>query len=95
MKKFGRIALSIFVTLIGGWILGNAIINLPMTMPSLLDDGLRALLHVTGHDELANPDDMPVLGMTAVLIASTLVVGAIVWAVNIAIARTQTTRART
>ncbi|WP_186247340.1 hypothetical protein [Burkholderia gladioli] len=48
-------------------------------MPAPLEDALRVLLRITGHEEFANEDDLPALGMMAVLIASIVVVGGLVW----------------
>lgn len=93
MKKFGWIALNIIATLAGAWILGTAIINMPINMPDWLDDALRALLHIIGHDELANPDDMPGIASLAILIASAIVCGLIVWFANIAAVRFRKARA--
>ncbi|ABM98795.2 hypothetical protein BMA10247_A0578 [Burkholderia mallei NCTC 10247] len=45
------------------------------------------MLRLTGHRELANPDDMEVLAMTAILIASIIVVGVLVALANTIIKR--------
>ncbi|NIE83902.1 MULTISPECIES: hypothetical protein [unclassified Burkholderia] len=95
MKKFGKIALNIGATLVGGWLLANLAASLPIEMPDLLNDGLLFLLNAAGHDELANPDDMEVLAMLAILIISIAVAGVVVWLANVAITRLRASRART
>ncbi|MDN7724597.1 hypothetical protein [Burkholderia gladioli] len=40
MEKFGKIALNIGATLVGGWLLANLAASLPIEMPDLLNDGL-------------------------------------------------------
>ncbi|KGX13095.1 hypothetical protein X986_2664 [Burkholderia pseudomallei] len=87
MKRLGKFALNTIITLVGGWALANLVIRLPIEMPGFLDNGIRAVLSLTGHPELANPDDMEVLAMTAILIASIIVVGILVAIANIAIKR--------
>ncbi|KVD76968.1 MULTISPECIES: hypothetical protein [unclassified Burkholderia] len=87
MKKLGKCALNTIITLVGGWALANIVIRLPIEMPGFLDDGIRAMLNLTGHPELANPDDMEVLAMTAILIASIIVVGVLVTLANVIIKR--------
>ncbi|WP_240156770.1 MULTISPECIES: hypothetical protein [unclassified Burkholderia] len=82
MKKFGKIALNIGATLVGGWLLANLAASLPIEMPDLLNDGLLFLLNAAGHDELANPDDMEVLAMLAILIISIAVAGIVVWLIG-------------
>ncbi|KVM70509.1 hypothetical protein WJ59_08115 [Burkholderia gladioli] len=85
MKKFGKIALNIGAILVGGWLLANLAASLPIEMPDLLNDGLLFLLNAVGHDELANPDDMEVLAMQAIVIISIAVAGIVVWLANVAI----------
>ncbi|CAJ3875722.1 Uncharacterised protein [Burkholderia pseudomallei] len=87
MTKLGKFALSTSITLVGGWALANLVIRLPVEMPGFLDNGIRAVLRLTGHRELANPDDMEVLAMTAILIASIIVVGVLVALANTIIKR--------
>lgn len=94
MKKIGLIALNVVVTLAGGWVLGTLIISQAGNMPEWMDHGLRVLLHITGRDEFANPDDLPTLGMLAILIASIIVCGLLVWIANVAIGRARTRRAQ-
>ncbi|NBI44261.1 hypothetical protein [Burkholderia sp. ISTR5] len=85
MKKFGKIALNIGAIWVGGWLLANLAASLPIEMPDLLNDGLLFLLNAVGHDELANPDDMEVLAMQAIVIISIAVAGIVVWLANVAI----------
>ncbi|AIP53376.1 Uncharacterised protein [Burkholderia pseudomallei] len=87
MTKLGKFALSTSITLVGGWALANLVIRLPVEMPGFLDNGIRAVLRLTGHREFANPDDMEVLAMTAILIASIIVVGVLVALANTIIKR--------
>ncbi|WP_186192485.1 hypothetical protein [Burkholderia gladioli] len=94
MKKIGLIALNVVVTLAGGWVLGTLIISQAGNMPEWMDHALRVLLHITGSEELANPDDLPTLGMLAILIASIIVCGLLVWIANVAIGRARTRRAQ-
>ncbi|WP_186135538.1 hypothetical protein [Burkholderia gladioli] len=94
MKKFGLLALNIAVTLLGGWILAHIIVAMTDDMPEWLESALTAVLHATGQDQLANPVDLPALGMLAILIASIIVCGLLVWIANIAIGRALTRRAQ-
>lgn len=72
-------ALNLVVTLVGGWVLAHIVVGLSAEMPAPLEDALRVLLRITGHEEFANEDDLPALGMMAVLIASIVAVGGGVW----------------
>lgn len=72
-------ALNLVVTLVGGWVLAHIVVGLSAEMPAPLEDALRVLLRITGHEEFANEDDLPALGMMVVLIASIVVVGGGVW----------------
>ncbi|WP_186097327.1 hypothetical protein [Burkholderia gladioli] len=94
MKKFGLLSLNIVVTLLGGWILAHVIVALTDDMPEWLESVLTTVLHATGQDQLANPVDLPALGMLAVLIASIVVCGLLVWIANVAICRTRSRRAK-
>ncbi len=94
MKKAILIVLDVIVTLIGGWVLGTSIISQAGDMPEWMDHALRMLLHVTGREEFANPVDLPALGMLAILIASIIVCGLLVWIANVAIGRARTRRAQ-
>ncbi|WP_186024177.1 hypothetical protein [Burkholderia gladioli] len=94
MKKIGLIALNVVVTLASGWVLGTLIISQAGDMPEWMDYALRMLLHITGHEEFANPVDLPALGMLAILIASIIVCGLLVWIANVAIGRARTRRAQ-
>ncbi|WP_244119669.1 hypothetical protein [Burkholderia gladioli] len=67
--------MNLVVTLVGGWVLAHIVVGLSAEMPAPLEDALRVLLRITGHEEFANEDDLPALGMMAVLIASIVVVG--------------------
>ncbi|WP_244103969.1 hypothetical protein [Burkholderia gladioli] len=71
--------MNLVVTLVGGWVLAHIVVGLSAEMPAPLEDALRVLLRITGHEEFANEDDLPALGMMAVLIASIVVVGGGVW----------------
>ncbi|URV23490.1 hypothetical protein [Burkholderia gladioli] len=71
--------MNLIVTLVGGWVLAHIVVGLSAEMPAPLEDALRVLLRITGHEEFANEDDLPALGMMAVLIASIVVVGGGVW----------------
>ncbi|WP_186264331.1 hypothetical protein [Burkholderia gladioli] len=79
MKRIGLFALNLVVTLVGGWVLAHIVVGLSAEMPAPLEDALRVLLRITGHEEFVNEDDLPALGMMAVLIASIVVVGRLVW----------------
>ncbi|MGP3660281.1 hypothetical protein ACTU9R_25290 [Burkholderia gladioli] len=94
MKKIGLIALNVVVTLAGGWILGTLIIGQAGDMPEWMDHALRMLLHIIGHEEFANPVDLPALGMLTILIASIIVCGLLVWIANVAIGRARSRRAQ-
>lgn len=63
-------------------------------MPEWLRSAPTAVLHATGQDQLANPDDLPTLGMLAILIASIIVCDLLVWIANVAIGRARTRRAQ-
>ncbi|WP_244130127.1 hypothetical protein [Burkholderia gladioli] len=71
--------MNLVVTLVGGWVLAHIVVGLSAEMPAPLEDALRVLLRITGHEEFANEEDLPALGMMAVLIASIVVVGGLVW----------------
>ncbi|WP_240154586.1 MULTISPECIES: hypothetical protein [unclassified Burkholderia] len=72
-------ALNLVVALVGGWVLAHIVVGLSAEMPAPLEDALRVLLRITGHEEFDNEDDLPALGMMAVLIASIVVVGGVGW----------------
>ncbi|WP_186108650.1 hypothetical protein [Burkholderia gladioli] len=94
MKKFGLLTLNILVTLLGGWILAHIIVAMTDDIPEWLESALTAGLHATGQDQLANPVDLPALGMLAILIVSIVICGLLVWIANVAIARARTRRAQ-
>ncbi|WP_186126121.1 hypothetical protein [Burkholderia gladioli] len=94
MKKFGLLALNIVVTFLGGWILAHIIVAMTDDMPEWLESALTSVLHTTGQDQLANPVDLPALGMLAILVASIIVCGLLVWIANVAIGRARTRRAQ-
>ncbi|MDC6126413.1 hypothetical protein PPH41_00085 [Burkholderia gladioli] len=71
--------MNLVVTLVGGWVLAHIVVGLSAEMPAPLEDALRVLLRIMGHEEFANEEDLPALGMMAVLIASIVVVGGLVW----------------
>ncbi|WP_223997147.1 hypothetical protein [Burkholderia gladioli] len=71
--------MNLVVTLVGGWVLAHIVVGLSAEMPAPLEKALRVLLRITGHEEFANEDDLPALGMMVVLIASIVVVGGVVW----------------
>ncbi|WP_244119007.1 hypothetical protein [Burkholderia gladioli] len=71
--------MNLVVTLVGGWVLAHIVVGLSAEMPAPLEKALRVLLRITGHEEFVNEDDLPALGMMAVLIASIVVVGGLVW----------------
>ncbi|MGN4072610.1 hypothetical protein [Burkholderia gladioli] len=85
--------MNLVVTLVGGWILAHIVVGLSAEMPAPLEDALRVLLRITGHEEFANDNDLPALGMMAVLIASIVVVGGGVWVAKL-IVRGRSRRAR-
>ncbi|WP_186085787.1 hypothetical protein [Burkholderia gladioli] len=94
MKKFGLLTLNIVVTLLGGWILAHVIVAMTNDMPEWLESALTVVLHATDQDQLANPVDLPALGMLTILIASIIVCGLLVWIANVAIAHARTRRAQ-
>ncbi|WP_369065556.1 hypothetical protein [Burkholderia gladioli] len=94
MKKFRLLALNIAVTLLGGWILAHIIVAVTDDMQEWLEFALTAVLQATGQDQLANPVDLPALGMLAILVASIIVCGLLVWIANVAICRARTRRAQ-
>ncbi|MBU9166219.1 hypothetical protein [Burkholderia gladioli] len=94
MNRFGLLVLNIVVTLLGGWILAHVIVAMTDDMPEWLESALTAVLHATGQDQLVNPVDLPALGMLAILIASIIVCGMLVWIANVAIVRARTHRAQ-
>ncbi|MGZ0008313.1 hypothetical protein [Burkholderia gladioli] len=87
MKKFGLVTLNVIVTLASGWILAHVIVAMTDDLPDWLEAALTTVLRATGQDDLANPVDLPALGMLAILIASIIVCGLVVWMANIAIVR--------
>jgi hypothetical protein len=93
MKNFGLIVLNVIVTLASGWILAHVIVAMMDDMPDWLEAALTTALHATGQDDLANPVDLPALGMLAILIASIIVCGLVVWMTNVAIGRARARRA--
>ncbi|HUB90380.1 MAG TPA: hypothetical protein VMA74_11710 [Dyella sp.] len=87
MKRLLRWGINIVATLVGAYILVGLYDSLPMNMPDFMDDGIRAILHLTGNDHLANPDDMENIALLVVLVASILFAGIVVLLVNIWIRR--------
>jgi hypothetical protein len=65
----------------------HAFLALPMNMPYEVDMFLRAILHVSGNDDLANPDDMEVLALFLYLFVCLVVAGCAVLACNVALRR--------
>ncbi|KHJ63849.1 hypothetical protein [Burkholderia glumae] len=61
-------------------------------MPEWLESVLPAALHAAGQEQLANPVDLPTLGMLAVLIASIIVCALLVWIASVAIGRARIRR---
>ena len=79
--------INVCATIIGGWYLNLLVDRLPFNMPYPVDMGIRGFLHLIGHDELSNPDDMEVLAGGLYLVVCLLIVGVLVWAVNRALRR--------
>ncbi|MFP3567823.1 hypothetical protein [Paraburkholderia sp. SIMBA_030] len=78
---------NIGVTVTAALGLLHAFLALPMNMPYEVDMFLRAILHVSGNDDLANPDDMEVLALFLYLFVCLVVAGCAVLACNIALRR--------
>jgi hypothetical protein len=57
----------------------NLIIMIPSNMPYAVDMFIRFGLSVTGHEELANPDDMFVLALLLYWTVSAVVIGIVLY----------------
>ncbi|RKE36136.1 hypothetical protein B0G76_2293 [Paraburkholderia sp. BL23I1N1] len=72
----------------------HAFLALPMNMPYEVDMFLRAILHASGNDELANPDDMEILALFLYLFVCLVIAGCAVLACNVALRRYLAKRAK-
>jgi hypothetical protein len=75
VRKFVPPILLVLVSVIGGWQVTYLIDMIPSDMPYAVDKLIRLGLSVTGHKELANPDDMFVLALFLYWIVSAVVIG--------------------
>jgi hypothetical protein len=82
MKRPLKWGINAVATLAGAYVLTGLYDSLPMNMPDFMDDGIRAVLHFTGNDQLANPDDMENIALLVVLVASILFTAVVVAFVN-------------
>lgn len=80
--NFAFWTLNIAATLCGGWLLTTLIVRLNFNMPYLVDAGIRWVLSLASHNELANTDDMRVLALAFYLVSSIIFVGVLVWIIN-------------
>lgn len=93
MKKPFKWLTNIIATLIGAYALAGLYDHLPMNMPDVMDDGIRAVLRITGNGQLANPDDMATLSLMIVLVLSLVLAATTVALVNYWIKRRAIKRA--
>jgi len=71
--------LLVLVSVIGGWQVTYLIDMFPSNMPYAIDMFIRFGLSATGHEELANADDMAVLALLLYWIVSAVVIGIVVY----------------
>ena len=87
MNRAARILLSLVAWVALGVAISGVILRLPTNMPDFLDNGIRAALQWTQHDEMVNTDDIEDIALLVILAASFLVSGLIVFAANLAFRR--------
>jgi hypothetical protein len=79
VRKFLPAVLLVLVSIIGGWQATYLIQDIPSNMPYAVDMFIRFGLSAIGHEELANPDDMEVLGLLLYWIVSAVVIGIVLY----------------
>ncbi|CAG4911447.1 hypothetical protein [Paraburkholderia gardini] len=83
MKKTVLYVGNLALTVIGAFFLVRLFLTLPFNMPDAVDEFLRAMLHIFGQDEMANPDDMEVLSVLLYFCIALIIVGFAVSGLNI------------
>lgn len=83
MKKSMLYVGNLALTVIGAFFLVRLFLALPFNMPDAVDGFLRAMLHVLGQDEMANPDDMEVLSVLLYFCIALVIVGFAVSGLNV------------
>ncbi len=82
LARLGRVALNVVATLVGSRAILDQVLSMPENMPAPVENGLRFALHLVGHDEMANADDMEMLAWLLYFSGSLIAAGVIVWGVN-------------
>lgn len=75
VTKYFPPVVIVLVSIVGGWQATYLIDMIPRNMPYAVDMFIRFCLSVTGHEELANPDDMAVLALVLYWIVSAILIG--------------------
>ena len=75
----------ILASVIAGWQATYLIDMIPANMPYAVDMFIRFCLSITGHEELANPDDMAVLALILYWVVSAVLIGVVLYAAYAAI----------
>lgn len=85
VTKYFPPVVIVLVSIVGGWQATYLIDTIPRNMPYAVDMFIRFCLSVTGHEELANPDDMAVLALVLYWIVSAILIGIVLSAAYSAI----------
>lgn len=83
--RAGRVSLwllNVIVTIVGGWCLSWTINLWTINLPYPIDIAIRWGLHIVGHDELANTDDLETIVVLLYLCLCWIAVGLAVWVTN-------------
>lgn len=78
LKLLAVLAL-VMASIIGGWYIACLIMLVPYNMPEFLEAFLRFCLSLMGADELATPDDLPMVALLLFWIVSTPLVGILIF----------------
>ena len=87
VPKFLLPVILVVLSVIGGWQATYLIEMIPANMPHAVDAFIRFCLSITGHKELANPDDMAVLALILYWVGSAVLIGLVLYAGYAAIRR--------
>lgn len=77
VRKILLPVILVVVSVIGGWQATYLIDMIPANMLHVVDVFIRFCLSITGHDELANPDDMAVLALILYWAVSAILIGVV------------------
>jgi hypothetical protein len=79
VRKFLPLVFLVLVSAIGGWQVTYLINMIPSDMPYAVDMFIRFGVSVTGHEELANSDDMAVLALLLYWVVSAVIIGIVLY----------------